>query len=340
MESTNRGQPPYIKQKILANPRRYSFVQAVRLLRFCSEKPADFSEYFKNSLRIKPLLSLGFPATDVYRIDEENAADHPLFRITATFLGLYGPASPLPTYYTEDLLDEAQAEKTVQRDFLDIFNTLFFELFYQGWAKYRWYVKLFDEADQRYFDRLFCLLGLGQESFRDKVPNSRGLLRYIGLFSQFPRSASGLRALVADACNLPQAEVEQCVPQMASIPSDQRCFLGRQGHTLGDNCYLGEEIADITGKIRIFAGVLDGDKFHELLPDTTRFSETAALVKFYLAQPVDCEWSLRLKENEARPIALGRKMWGQLGYNTWLISENKLAASPVVNFNLNEEKNR
>ncbi len=334
MEGTRGGETPALKKEILAHPRRYSFAQTIRLLRFCIAAPDDFTEYVKTRLRVTPLLSLGFPATDIYAVDEEYRDGHPFFRITATFLGLYGPASPLPTYYTEDLLDEALEEKTVQRDFLDIFNGLFFELFYQGWAKYRWYVKLFDEADRRYFDRLFCLLGLGQERFREQIPQSRRLLRYIGLFSQFPRSAAGLRALVADACDLPETEVQQCVPQMAAIPVDQRCFLGQQGHTLGENCYLGEEIADRIGKIRIFAGVLDGEQFHELLPDTRRFSETAALVNFYLAQPVDCEWTMQLTENEARPVILGEKRWGQIGYNTWLFSGKELHGSPAVNFHL------
>lgn len=334
MESTRWAEAPAVKKEILANPRGYSFAQTVRLLRFCARTPTDFSEYFRTSLRVTPLLSLGFPATDVYQVEAEYRDEQPLFKITATFLGLYGPASPLPTYYTEDLLDEAQSEQTVQRDFLDIFNSLFFELFYAGWAKYRWYVKLFDEADQRYYDRLFCLLGLGQADFRERVPNSRRMLRYIGLLSQFPRSAAGLRALVVDACDLPGANVEQCVPQMASIPEDQRCFLGRQGHTLGDDCYLGQEIVDITSKIRIFTGVLDGDKFHKLLPDTVRFKETAALVRFYMAQPLACEWTMQLKKEDVRPVTLGEKKWGQIGFNTWLFSGAESADSPVVHFTL------
>jgi len=32
------------------------------------------------------------------------------FLITATFLGLYGVSSPLPTFYTEDLMDEASQD--------------------------------------------------------------------------------------------------------------------------------------------------------------------------------------------------------------------------------------
>ncbi|MDY6903499.1 MAG: type VI secretion system baseplate subunit TssG [Thermodesulfobacteriota bacterium] len=334
MECTDRGETPYLKNDLLTNPRRYAFVQAVRLLRFVPEQPNDFADYLNDHLRFKPFLSLGFPATDVTDIEEKQADDRTFFQITTTFLGLYGPASPLPTYYTEDLLDEAQEGKTVKRDFLDIFNTLFTELFYEGWAKYRWYVKLFDEADEHYYARLFCLLGLGQESFREKVPGSRRLLRYIGLFSQFPRSAAGMQALLADACNLPDVRIEQCVTQMAAIPLDQRCRLGIQGHILAEDCYLGREIEDKSSKIRIHAGRLGGDTFHGLLPDTPRFNEIIDLLAIYLLQPLDCELSLQLQENEAGPVQLGAGQWSQLGYNTWLFAGDTFEDAPVVRFKL------
>ncbi|MFO8048814.1 MAG: type VI secretion system baseplate subunit TssG [Desulfosudaceae bacterium] len=335
MERSHRGETPYLKNELLTYPRRYSFAQVVRLLRFFTDNPEDFAAYLKDNLRVSPLLSLGFPATDVTGIQEKNRdEDHAFFQITATFLGLYGPASPLPTYYTEELLAEAQEEKSVKRDFLDIFNTLFYELFYEGWSKYRWYVKLFDEADKNYYTRLFCLLGLGQEAFREKLPDSRRLLRYIGLFSQFPRSAAGVRALIADACELPDVAVEQCVPQMAAIPHDQRCRLGIQGYALGEDCYLGQEIEDRSSKIRIRVGGLDGETFHGLLPDTSRFKDMAVLLNIYLLQPLNRELSLQLMENEAAPARLDGGAWSQLGYNTWLFSGNNLAGSPVVGFNI------
>ena len=88
MERQNREETPYLKEELLTHPRRYSFSQAVRLLRFFTDTPDDFSAYLKNHLRVKPLLSLGFPATDITDIKEEHRDDQPFFQITSTFLGL------------------------------------------------------------------------------------------------------------------------------------------------------------------------------------------------------------------------------------------------------------
>ena len=114
---------------------------------------------FHDLLRIRPLLSLSFPGTDVYSVEEVERNDQVYYLLTVTFLGLYGASSPLPTHYTEDLLDEASDDRTVSRDFLDILSSPFYRLFYQCWSKNRWFIKLADEEAADYLERLYSLMG-------------------------------------------------------------------------------------------------------------------------------------------------------------------------------------
>ena len=331
------GRPPaFIKQDLLKNPRAYSFFQAVRLLRFFSGDARAGSEdrFFNQVVKIRTLLSLSFPGTDIYSLEQLPEEHSGRYRITATFLGLYGASSPMPTHYTEDLLDEFSDDETVNRDFLDVIGDPFYRLFFQVWTRNRWFIKLLEENDQAYYDRLYGLLGLGLPEFRSMVPRARGFLRYIGLFSQFPRSAMGLRALLSAAVDVPAVEVIPNVRQQVSIPKDQQCLLGIQGNTLGDECYLGELIDDRMCKIAVRIGPVDEAVFHQLLPDNPLHDDIVEATRLYLIEPLACDLELVLGGREARTATLGHPKWSALGYDTWTFSGPALEQESAVRFNL------
>ena len=316
-----------IKDSLLKNGRRFSFIQAVRLLRYSLSmihgQRVDEESLIK-TLRVRPELSLNFPETDITSISE-SGEDDSHFLITATFLGLYGVSSPLPTFYTEDLMEEASQDMTVTRDFLDIINAPFYPLFFRCWSKYRQAIKVVEEEDLAYLERLYCLLGLGAEKLRQGIPYVHRLLRYIGLFTQFPRSALGLKTLLSDALYESSVDIIQCVPRMAGIPKDQWCFLGLSGASLGVDSYLGQEMADRMGAFRIVIGPVGGDTFRSLLPDTKRFSLIAELVDLYLDQPLEWDLELILSGGEVRTVCLGGPRWAHLGWDTWVFSGETLA---------------
>ncbi|MFH1020785.1 MAG: type VI secretion system baseplate subunit TssG, partial [Pseudomonadota bacterium] len=181
------AKPPSVLEELLANPRSFSFLQAVRLLKQAHGDPGpDGSRSFlREQLRIRPYLSLGFPPTDLVEIvelprdDDSRERDRRRrFRITATFLGLYGPSSPLPTFYTEELLDEQGDDKSVSRDFLDILNHGFFNPFVLADTHYNLSRLACEEGDEEILQRLFALVGLGhQEMLHHSFRNPGALLR-------------------------------------------------------------------------------------------------------------------------------------------------------------------
>ncbi len=323
MASPYRGQTPDIKKLLLEDGPHFSFIQALRILRLiaCKENGADGDESELNRrISIRPELSLSFPESDISSI-KQTAEDPPHFNIEATFLELYGPSSPLPTFYTENLLAELSEDKSITRDFLDIINAPLYTVYFKIWNKYRLFYRIVEQLDHDTLQRLYCLLGLENDTLQKQVDDSYSLLRYIGLTTQFPRSAEGLRTMISDNLDEPSIRIIQCISRIAVIPEDQRFILGVSGNTLGENSYLGEEIEDRMGKFRIQASPADSESFHRFLPDRQAFGKINDLVHFYLDQPLLWDMELIIDSENIQPARLGGDRWSQLGWNTWTYSE-------------------
>ena len=309
-------------EELLSKGRRFSFVQALRLLRYLvrRQQGAELADkQLDRLIRIRPELSLDFPGTDLSRVEAGND-DGARFRVTANFFGLYGSSSPLPTFYTEDLLQERNEERSITRDFLDIINTPLYQLLFRAWGKYQFLYQIDEEKDRRTLERLYCLLGLENEFFRRRLADPFRMLRYLGLATQLPRSCEGLRAMLCDSLCLEQVEVIGCIEQMAPVPSSQRLVLGRPDNVLGENTVLGELVPDRMGRFRIRIEPADADLLHEFLPDGEAFRKIEEVVDFYLDQPLEWEVEIVLASGQVQSPTLGQERWARLGWNTWLVA--------------------
>ncbi|WP_411885891.1 type VI secretion system baseplate subunit TssG [Polaromonas sp. YR568] len=313
-----------VEEQLLAHGERFSYFQAIRLLRlFGKARGMD-----NDSLRIRPRLSLGFPEND---IDGIEALPEGGYRVTANFFGLYGVASPLPTYYTEDLFEEEREGRHATRDFLDVIHYAMYPLLFDAWRKHRLQDRVVEDGDAGVLDQLYAFTGLHASDLRGKLPAGNGLLRYAGLFNLRPRSALGLNTLLADAFNPAKVFVECCTLQYVPIPADQRLRLGLQANQLGEDSYLGSQIDDYSGSITITLSDLPEDSFHQLLPGTPGHERLAFLVRFYLIDPLDVHIVLELRHEDARAARTldvrdaapesAATNWTRLGLDTWLTPE-------------------
>lgn len=330
MDPQNREQTPEIINELIENSRSFSFVQAVRLLLHqCvrgSDEAATGKKILENHIRIRPELSLNFPGTDITGVDiTRKNPDSPIrFLITATFLGLYGSSSPLPTFYTEDLIDEFNDDKSIKRDFMDIINYALYPIFFKIWSKHRLFYKICEEQDEQVIEMLYSLLGLEDKQARSRIKKIDRYFRYTGLSLQFPRSAEGLESIVSDGFDLKdRVQINQCVPRTVKIPEDQHALLGQSSCTLGEDAVIGRTVNDISGKFQIRIKDADSDTLHTFLPDRDAFVELRQLVEFYVNQPLDWELAVEVKENQIQTAQPGNSQWSHLGWNTWLMSDNQ-----------------
>ncbi len=331
MAGKNWGTSPDLKLELklslLKEGENFSFFQAIRLLRLFLSSPASGNEtvaYDHKQLHIRPHLSLGFPPSDIESIEEyTDANEQNSFKIEASFLSLYGASSPLPTFYTEELLAEASDDASASRDFLDIIHQRLYLLFFQSWLKYRQFQQISEEEDNSHIERLYCLLGMGEPEFRNKIEKPKDLLRYIGLFSQAPRSALGLKTLLSDALHLP-VDILSCLERKAKIPEDQKIQLGRNLVGLGNDSFLGEEIGDRMGKFRIKVGPLSEPDYRAFFPGSDLYKKLTTLTDLFVVDPLEYDIEVTMAGQQAKTVCLGAAKWSGLGLDSWLFSGEEI----------------
>ena len=218
-----------LQSDMVANGSAYTYFQAMRLLSQCMPAAIGQTQNNDHPIRVRPALNLAFPAADIEKIDAVQDDHQTRYQVTTNFFGLYGTSSPLPTFYSEDLIAEAGRDESVSRDFIDILHQRLYDLLFQSWLKYRQFFQVAEQKREPYVERLFCLLGLGDAALRRQIPDAARLLRYIGLFTQFPRSAAGLEILLKDYLSDVPIALVQCVSRMAAISDSQRMKIGMTG---------------------------------------------------------------------------------------------------------------
>lgn len=310
-----------LQSDLVANGPAYTYFQTMRLLRQCIHAASGQRQNNDDSIRVRPALNLAFPAADIEKIDAEPDGDQTRYQVTTNFFGLYGTSSPLPTFYSEDLIAEAGQDESVSRDFIDILHQRLYDLLFQSWLKYRQFFQVAEQKSEPYVERLFCLLGLGDAALRRQIPEAGRLLRYIGLLTQFPRSAAGLETLLKDYLSEVPIALVPCVSRMAAIDDAQRMKIGMTGSALGENTYVGQEIEDRMGKFRIRIGPLTQEDFLRFTPGKPDYERLTALTQLYLVEPLEYDIELILSENQAQTVCLGDPDRAALGVTGWVFSE-------------------
>jgi type VI secretion system protein ImpH len=299
---------------------RFSFFQAVQLLERAVPGsvsvgllgPAD-----REAIRFQPELSMDFPTSDLTSVTRSaGPGGAPRFILSTTFLSLYGTSSPLPTYFTEQLLE--QEEESLQRKFIDLFHHRILSLFYRVWAKYRLSAQFQEDGKDALSRRLLELL-IGDP---ERLPPGHRvkpvrLLALGGAITQFPRSAATLAAALSEYFAGTPVEMENCVPRWLEIPEDQRNRLAMTNCRLGQDLSLGERVYDRSSTFRVSVGPVGLDDFLGFLPPGERIAELREIVDLMNGDALDYEVELCLKETEVPPLQLSSDR-AMLGWSTWM----------------------
>lgn len=296
-----------------------AFQEAVRLLDQAAGStrpvgtvgpPADEPVLFRSAP------SLGFPAADIAAIRSaagDGAATWPA-EMEVSFLGLYGPSSPLPAFWTERIVMDEDGAANL-RDVLDLFGHGLVGLAYRIWRQHRLHLRFDGRAGDPGSRAVLALAGvLAEPERRDDGLDLPRLLPVCGLLAQYSRSGEVVRRVVAGYFGVP-AVVEEWLPRMAPIPEDQRFDLGASGIALGATTVLGEAVPDVAGAVCVVLGPLSARQFAAFLPGGTDRRALTALLHLAIRQPVECRIDLILDPGEPGGLVLGG---GRLGWTSWL----------------------
>ncbi len=302
-----------ILKDLFARPWAYSFVQVTRILRYYFANSERHSTFIEKHIVIRPHLSLSFPAHDVVSLKCLDQNGHivseppddapPVFVLTVNMLGLYGTSSPLPTFYTEDLLAEEREDLRGMRDFLTVFNTRFYDLFlHAGWFRFTPIRTIFEQKDYSLGEKALALGGL-PFSCRDKYPFSiENKFPLIGLFSLFPRSAKALQSYLR-SCLGCSCRITECVAGTEPVPKDQRCRLGSENCTLGEDTMLGTFLKNRAGRIKLTLENLTESQLLHYSSVEGR-NQLFRHVNFYCTEPLNVDLEMSLDKEKVHGACL------------------------------------
>lgn len=299
----------------------FSFLQAYRtLFRIVQEQGGNPEQ----DIRIRPALSLELPKAAISSISKIDA-DVPRYEIQTSFLGLYGASSPLPNFYTEDLIAAEQEDEIQARLLLDVFHQRSYRLYASVLQKFQPVYELAESKDSHFLSMLWSLVGLRDEQSRASSAQPGLFLHYVNLFGRQHKSAAGLQFMLADFLDsrfgdgidsIP-VEIEQCVEQRLDIPVRDRLGLG-MGKALGVNTVIGRYIKDYNGKIVVRVGPISVASYQELISESCHWQGLETLVRSYIGPALTCELEFSVTHAPQMGARLGDENWGIMGMTTWL----------------------
>ena len=314
MADTARDASADIEQDLLDNPSAYTYAQCMRLLYRLVKKQGGDAE---KQIKVFPALDMGINDAELVSVTKK---DH-VYRVEVSFLGLYGVSSPLPNFYTEDLITSAQDDKPTGKDFLDIFHQRLYALYTAGLEKYFPLQAVVEKKNTDFPNLLLSCVGLRDDLLQKQFTDPTQLLKYVSLLGSKQRSAEGLKTLLMNVFEDVNIDIEQCLENYITVPLKYRFFLGESGHEIGNNALLGDKLVDRNNKIMVSIGPMSHHSFDSLLNDGRKWPMLISMIKFYLNAPLDCDLQLLLDIDGAQTTQLGTNSWSQLGQNTWLYNQ-------------------
>lgn len=316
----------------------FDFFQLVRLLEWEAGADAAVGREAspdKEAVRFEQRLSLAFPSGAVHELE---ARDEGPSRMIVTLFGLYGAQGVLPRHYTTLLLEHERRRDRGLRRFFDLFNHRLISFLFRVNEKHRYVSVRRRDGQDPITGCLSALLGrepgAAARGTGRAVPGQE-LLRYVGLFTQRPRSVQGLVALLRDYFDGIPLGVAQFIGRWVALPvQDQgRLDAGAGTNQLSRTLVIGERIWDRQGKFRVLVGPLGYDEFVAFQPGGLHFAPLCELVREYIGHHLHFDVLPLLRAEDVPPLTLDAtsERAPRLGRNTWFPAGvvEPVAGSPV-----------
>jgi type VI secretion system protein ImpH len=333
MASTNRGQGAGLGARLRERGYEFEFFQALALLeKFGLSRgrvPLGFgSEPEAEPVRLSSPISLRFPATDIAKIDVDEATGGEQPVVHANVMTLAGHGGPLPDWVTELLSLRLSRRDRGSRDFLDIFNHRLLSLLYRVRARARvafGFVRPDRTPAARY---LYSLMGLGTPRLLNRMGVSdRVLLHYAGLMAGRARSSGALEQLLSRCLDSP-IRVEPLHGRWLDLHRDDWTTIGRGGRNngLGTTAIVGRRVWDVESCFVLSVGPLSYRDHLTFLPGGSRHAPFIAMTRFFVGETLDFVIKLTIKRSEIPTLKLGAKTGARLGWTSFLRTQEQTAA--------------
>lgn len=266
----------------------------------------------KEILRFRATRSLSFGPSDVSSIDYDPDNGH--YDVRVNFFGLYGPASPLPPFVTERIIERDETPSSVE-DLLDLFNHRLISLLYGMWQKSRHFVRFEEHGLDPTSQCFLALCGFPVDDRPElgTVPRT-AILPHVGLLSHYSNSPDAIASMLSSFFGLP-FEIIEFISRTVDIPPEARMELGLRNTLLGGDMVLGEQVEDDLGKFRLRIGPASYEELQAYLPHGEKHPVLVDLLAMIVRDPID--WDLEFSYQQ-ETIQAGQLGSARLGNNLWL----------------------
>ena len=300
----------------------YSVFQAIYLAEKISRRlhPERDDEAFEQTgLRFRPHEYYVFPPKDIRRFEYDNG----LMTFVLNFMGLYGINSPLPRCYHEEVASQqsVHGEGSVPlQNFLDIFNTRFYWLYYQAWKKYRFYLQVHSDFSNKIMQRVFAFTGQVTETGKPRDEGFRfKLLRLSGVLSLKVRNKMGLLAVLQEFFPSVPFHIREFVPtrvQLTELPVVGSSGTGKP-FRLGRHSTLGRSVLDLMSRVCVVIGPIDFEEYLELTPEGEKAALIRDLIGLYVHDGLEYDIKFILRSKSIGGIPWNDRRL-QLGVSLWM----------------------
>lgn len=306
-----------LEQWLFDEPYAFEFLQAVRLLemRLQASANADEAGAAVDPVRFRASFDLSFPPSEVREL-RQPAASGSSPEMTVAVYGTGGVDGPLPTSFTEELLERLSRQDTAAAAFLDIFHHRLVSLLYRIHKVHRAALVTVSPDLTPTGRYLFSLMGLGLTSLTTQLTSPELLLRYAGLLAAHPRSAAGLTLLLSDYFGVP-VDVQQFLGEWCALEHDQWTLVGvaGQNNAIGRTALMGTRVWIQDAGIRLRIGPLDNAQFASFLPDGSAHAALEELTRVYAGDNLHVSVQLVLRAEDVAQARLGAS---RIGWSGWL----------------------
>ncbi|MFZ6674166.1 type VI secretion system baseplate subunit TssG [Undibacterium sp. Xuan67W] len=356
MLTAKRRFEPSVIQRLLDEPYRFQFFQAVRLIELWLKKNGVSNDgAVADYVRFKNSISLNFPASEIESLSlypktlevtdlgllealQKDELDH--ISLTPAFMGFLGGNGSLPNHYTEQIASHILYEKDDSpRAFLDTFSNRALTLFYEAWRKYRLEFKFEVDGKDRFLPLLLSLAGTGYPTLKGRLDDADGICdESIGYFSSAmqhrPASASYIRGVISEYFGIP-IQVDQFIGQWYDVPQDQQTMLGTNNAILGSVALVGARVWQRDLRLRLTLGPLRKKDFDAFLPGGKCAKSLGKMLTMFTSSCLEYEIQLVLDAKEVCGINLeSHRNGGRLGWDTFLLSGAEMSHRCDVRYDI------
>jgi type VI secretion system protein ImpH len=305
MPATQRHDDAGLISQLLAEPQRFEFFQAVRLIE--QAQPP-------RRLRYRNRLSLAFPPNQIENISDDG---DDIIHITPAFMGMLGSQGVLPLHYSDRINRHERANSDGgPRAFFDMLSHRTLGMFYQAWAKHRPECMVSPEGADEYLAMLTALSGA---STSGEVVDHETLAFYAMQIRCRAVSAPLMAGMYSEYFNVSVA-VDQLIGEWQELPFEDQAALGAANVDLGAGVMLGARIYGCDSRVRLRIGPLDRKRYESFLSGRSAAAHLAALLALHCGVGMTYEVHLIQRAADLCGISLDVGNDVRLGVNARMLS--------------------